>query len=124
MEQKTPNPKPSQTDSFDEVYANNSRFEPSVWDLKLIFGQLAQHEAGPGEDWHTAVTVPWIQAKLLSYYLRLNLAYHEHQHGPFNVPSAVSPQLVDPPTEEQLRSDPKLLELYKVHKRIHEEMFG
>jgi len=60
-------------EDFLPVYANNVLFEPSVWDLKMIFGQLDQSEGKAVVEQHTAVTIPWAQAKVLSYYLQVNL---------------------------------------------------
>ena len=53
------------------VYANNVRFEMTAWDLRVLFGQLASTTISgePGVDWHTDVTIPWIQAKLMHFYL-------------------------------------------------------
>ena len=30
-----------QQNKFEAIYANNFQFEPSAWDLKVLFGQLA-----------------------------------------------------------------------------------
>jgi len=54
------------TGSDDELvadYANNTAFEQTIWDLKMIFGEYSQRAGGV--DWHTSITVPWAQAKLL-----------------------------------------------------------
>jgi hypothetical protein len=34
--------------------------KPSLWDWKIIFGQLEQYGGKPDIDWHTAVTMSWI----------------------------------------------------------------
>src|SRR5258708_3692666 len=65
------------------AYANNARFESSVWDFKIFFGQL-QKDAG-NVDWHTVVTIPWLQAKLLLYFLRINVAFHEIDNGQLRI---------------------------------------
>jgi hypothetical protein len=105
------------------VYADNAFFETSVWDLKVIFGQLEQHTGKVNIDWHTAVTMPWLQAKLLSYYLRVNLAAYELAHGNIKVPSNVQPPTPEPPQEEPVASDPTASALYEAAKRLHAEMF-
>lgn len=104
------------------VYANNTRLELSVWDLKILFGQLDQFQTPADIKWHTAVTVPWIQAKLLDYYLRLNIAYHEKKWGRVDVPASVVPTAPQPPTDEL--NDPDALALWEIYKKIHAEMFG
>jgi len=52
------------TDEMNTEYANNVFFEPTVWDLKLIFGEWSSR--ANLVDWHTSVTVPWAQAKLMT----------------------------------------------------------
>ncbi len=110
-------------DGIVSKYANNTAFEQSIWDLKIIFGQLQQR--GETEvDWHTAITVPWFQVKLMDYYLRLNLTFYEMEQGRMKIPTAVKPPVPPPLTEEQLRENPRLIELTERYKKIHDEMFG
>ena len=108
---------------LDFVYANNSLCEPSVWDLKVIFGQLEQHTGQTRIDWHTAVTMPWAQAKLLSYYIRLNIAQHEIQFGGLKSPPSITPARPSPPAGK-LKGNPDELQFYEMAKAIHEEMFA
>lgn len=74
---------------FRETYANNLRFENSVWDIRMQFGVLDQQENVVRL--HTAVNVPWVQAKLMAYYLHINVAFHEMEHGAIKVPERVMP---------------------------------
>jgi hypothetical protein len=68
-------------DNFDSRYANNILFESSLWDLKLIFGQN-DGSLGPNSVVQFgAITLPWAQVKLLSYFCRVHLAIHEVTHG-------------------------------------------
>ena len=55
----------SQTEDFRNTYANNVLFETSVWDLKMIFGQLDQRLGQNAVVQHTAVAVPWPQVKIM-----------------------------------------------------------
>lgn len=107
---------------FKSVYANNFHFEPSVWDLKLLCGILEQHTGVAEADWHTAVSMPWVQVKLLAYFLRLQILWHEMQNGPIVVPRSVAPKM-EPPTEE-LAKNPANITWYEASKRIHEQIFG
>lgn len=88
--------KPKELQELKAEYANNHFVETSIWDLKIFFGQWYQN---PGVDWHTAVTLPWAQAKLLAYFLNINVAIYEHQHGRIDLPEQAwpkSPALADP----------------------------
>jgi hypothetical protein len=104
------------------TYANNTRFESSVWDFKIFFGQLQQDVNSI--DWHTVVTMPWLQAKLLLYFVRLNVAFHERDNGQMRVPEVLRPKRPTAPTEEQAKSDPSWMELFEIHRAIYEETFG
>src|SRR5260370_17103775 len=87
-----------QQNKFEAIYANNFQFEPSAWDLKVLFGQLEQHTGRSVVDWHTAITIPWLQVKFVAYYLRLQAAWYEHQNAPLSAPSFVIPPHPKPPT--------------------------
>lgn len=103
-------------------YANNSRFDTSLWDLKISFGQY--HADANEVDWHTAITMPWFQAKLLSYFLRLNLFFHETSQGPLRLPPGLLPKPPQPPTEEQIEANPAVKAIYEYYQKIHTETFG
>jgi hypothetical protein len=95
-EEKTPpNIQREIEEDFASLYANNITYEASVWDLKLIFGQLDQKLIqGQGQtavDYHTAITLPWSTVKSMVYYLRVNLAGHEAEAGPVKLPERVLP---------------------------------
>ena len=107
---------------FESVYANNTLIENSLWDLKIIFGQLEQHTGRPQVDWHTAVTVPWLQSKILSYYLRLNILSHEADNGTIKVPGQVMPPKPLKPSGE-FENDPKALEFFEMASKIYSENF-
>jgi len=110
-------------DEYQSVYANNSRLEPSVWDLKVLFGQLELHTSEAHVDWHTAVTMPWIQAKIFSYYLLLNLLLQEQMNGPITVPASVMPPKPEPPSGEA-EKDPSMRAVYEAMTKIHLQIFG
>lgn len=106
---------------FRTIYANNFQFEPSVWDLKILLGQLENHTGTWAVDWHTALTIPWFQVKFAAYYLRLQAAWHELQSGPLKVPEYVMPSEPKPPAEG---ADQNAIAFYEVQKKIYAEMFG
>jgi hypothetical protein len=86
------------------IYANNIHFELSIWDLKLIFGELQQHEGKEVINQRLAVTIPWLQAKILSLFLQLHVAFYEAWQGKIHVPPQFRPQL--PPSDQESETDP------------------
>jgi hypothetical protein len=106
------------------AYANNAKYEASLWDFKIHFGQLQIQPDANRVDWHTVVTIPWLQAKLLYYFVRVNVAYHEHDNGQMKIPASVLPPMPIAPTKEQAEKDPDWLEMYEIHRKIYEETFG
>jgi hypothetical protein len=109
-------------ENTNSAYANNTKFESSVWDLKISFGQLQQGE-NVEINWHTVVTIPWAQAKILDYYLRLNVAYQERLNGTIDVPTGVIP-ILEPPPDEIMKSDPNAKKIFEEYTKIHREIFG
>jgi len=79
-------------------YANNTFFESTVWDLKILFGEFSVRNNSI--DWHTSVTLPWAQAKLTAYYLLMNVAFHEISQGPIHLPQPVLPPAPPELTDE------------------------
>ena len=107
MNEETPsNPTPKiefkRDDEFASLYANNVHFESSVWDFKLLFGQLDQSQGTDQTviDQHTAVTIPWLQVKLMAYFLTINLTFHQNRNGLIQVPPGVLPNRPDPTNTE------------------------
>jgi hypothetical protein len=81
----------SRSEDFANKYANHVQFELSVWDLKLVFGQLDQSLAQNAVVQHTAIALPWPQIKIMLYLLQINLAVHEQLNGRVHVPGGVIP---------------------------------
>jgi hypothetical protein len=84
------------TDDFTSRYANNVQFEPTLWDLKLVFGQTDQKVGPMTVLQHSAITLSWPEVKVLIYFLRSHLAGHEAQVGVIPLMSGI----VFPPSEE------------------------
>lgn len=83
-------------EDFAEFYANNSQVLSSVWDLRLVFGQLDQSQGPNTIVQHSAVTLPWPQAKVMLYFLQMHLASHEAEHGKIIVPKGIIPEFPKP----------------------------
>ena len=117
-------PPPKFEYDLDSLYANNTRLETSVWDIKVLFGELGQHTGQEIVTFHTAITMPWLQAKLLCYYLQLNVAVHELS-GKIAVPSQMMPSLPQPPTPEDGQADfPLRKQIHEIASAMRAEMFG
>jgi len=85
----------SRVPSFFESYANNVNFESNVWDLNVIFSLLDQAPSAPPFKQIGSVHIPWAQAKIMAYYLLMNIAFHETEQGKINVPAKVAPPPID-----------------------------
>jgi hypothetical protein len=111
-------------DHFISEYANNFYLESSAWDLKIIFGQLDQSSTPNVIKQNVAVTLPWAQAKLLLYYLRLHLAAEEVADGKIHIRPDLIPPEVSPPTPDEVKNDPKLKSLFEVVKKLRAEFIA
>jgi len=69
---------------------------------------------------HTSIAVPWLQAKLMSYFLTLQVGVYEIQHGSIVVPPALMPPSVDLPTDQ----DPTQKSVYEYIAQKREQFFG
>jgi hypothetical protein len=110
-------------DDFTDQYANNVFFEASLWDLKLLFGQLDQ---GLGQNFvvqHGSVTLPWPQAKVLAYFLQVNLTAHELRNGRIIIPPGLIPAMPKQVAKE-FANDPKVVETHKVVAEMQKAFFA
>lgn len=98
-----PNTVEANEDEITSDYANNVYYLGTIWDLKLLFGELSSIKGDI--DWHTSITLPWAAAKLMSYYLTINVAAHEAQSGPIKVPKAMLPPPPPPIREEDKNNE-------------------
>jgi hypothetical protein len=110
-------------ENFESWYANNIQYVPSEWDLKLIFGEIEPHPDGTiAVLQHTAIVQSWLQAKLMHYWLTLQLAIYEQAHGTIPVPMSVMPPEPTPP-EGNLKDDPATQKAYEYIKKAREQFF-
>jgi hypothetical protein len=111
------------SEDFSSVYADNVAFESSVWGLKVFLGELDQGAGGgtPGVEFHTAVSIPWMAAKLFIYWLRLNLAFYEINNGKINIPERLLPPKPSVPDDPE---NPVNAASYAVAKRLHDEFMA
>ncbi|MFZ1887297.1 MAG: hypothetical protein WAU33_04645 [Candidatus Binataceae bacterium] len=66
---------------FTVRYANNIYFESTAWDIKLTFGHIEQAIDPVVVKHDFAVTIPWPQAKLALFWLRLHVEMAEAEVG-------------------------------------------
>ncbi len=123
MADETKNKSTESEDEYEDVaamYANNVRFEMSAWDLRIFFGQLVP--GGEAEvDYHTDVTIPWAQAKLMHLYLGINIMLYERQNGRIPIPRSVLPATLASPPEGADTSSPESIETFQqVQEKIKE----
>jgi hypothetical protein len=111
----------SRVPSFFELYANNVNFESNVWDLNVIFSLLDQVPTAPPFKQIGSVHIPWTQAKIMAYYLSLNIAFHEMEHGAIKVPAKVAPPSIDGLLQD-LPDDPKAKALVERMNAIRAEL--
>jgi hypothetical protein len=109
-------PEETENEEFVSVYANNTRFEMTAWDLRIFFGQLMPGVHGE-VDWHTDVTIPWVQAKLMHLYLGINLGLYELENGKIKIPPGVLPRVMASPPSGMDASNPQALETFKFVQR-------
>ena len=111
-------------EDFTSLYANNIRFEGSVWDLKLLFGELDQSIKSDTTEVvviHTGMTIPWATAKLGLYYLGVQIALHEIQSGKI----AINPRMLPPPPNPPDADGSQLAkEAYEDVLKLHEQFMA
>jgi hypothetical protein len=120
---KTPvSPPMKRREDFRLEYANNIRFEPTVYDLKMVFGETDLSTGTETVEQHMAVTLPWPFVKVLSYFLQIQLMVQERQNGPVGVPQTQIPPIQEPPPE--LANDPKVQGIAKDLKKFREDFLA
>lgn len=80
-------------EEFTEEYANSSQFQPSIWDMKIIFGQTDMSMGPDAILQHTAITIPWSQVKMMIYFLTVNLCFHESKFGRVVLAEGLIPEI-------------------------------
>jgi hypothetical protein len=114
-------PSLQRVEGFASKYANNVRYEATVHDLKLIFGESDQAAGSEVVKQHTSITVPWTVAKLTRYYLDINLLLHEVYVDKIKVAPNQMPLPFPEPTEEAIANDPLALKAYQLASKVRQE---
>ena len=110
-------------EDFESLYANHVYLIPSEWDLKMIFGEVDNDDKGSFIEQHTAIAIPWLQAKILHYFLSLQLGFYEINHGKISIPLSIQPPEPDPIPEELSGNDGSRL-LYELVRAKRAELLA
>lgn len=105
-------------------YSNNVRFELTVHDLKLIFGESDQGTGVEVIRQHTTITMPWSVAKLMRYYLGINMLFHELYVGKIVVAPPQIPLPFPEPSQEAITTDSKATKAFELANKMREEFLA
>jgi hypothetical protein len=111
-------------EDFLSEYANSARFESTVYDLKIIFGQT---DLGSGSEiirQHTGITIPWALVKIMLYFLQINLMFHEAHNGKVLIPPTQIPAPFPESPPPEAASDPVALKALEAAKEFREEFLA
>ena len=100
----------TRSEDFENLYANNFMVEATVWDLKVLFGQLMGDEQGGIIELHTGMIMPWTVVKILAFHLALNVIAFENQNGPIRL-AAPSVPLISNLTARS-KADPRIMAIF------------
>jgi hypothetical protein len=110
-------------DNFESWYSNNIQFKPTEWDLKAVFGEMEpQNDGSVTVQQHTAIVVSWLQAKIMHYFLGMNLGAYELTHGKIPIPQSVIPIEPVPPSGEL--DTPETRMLYEYMKKFRDQFIA
>lgn len=105
-------------ENFERWYSNNILFQPTDIDLTMVFGELERRGNKNGVRQHTAMTTTWEQAKIMLYFLQLNIIMREIVVGKISIPRSLWPPVPPIPDGEP---DEKTQALYEAVKALHEK---
>ena len=106
---------------FTTSYANNINFESTAWDMKLTFGHIDQGTGTLVIKQDCAITIPWPQAKLALFWLRVHVETAEATVG-VKIPirkDLIPPEL--PKLEPAQENDPEIIRFRELYDRIRAE---
>jgi len=89
----------------------------------MVFGELEIRDGVAVVQQHTAMSVTWLQAKLMHYYMSLQLAVFEMTHGKVAVSEGILPPEPTPPTGD-LENDPMAKQVYEHIKKAREQFMS
>jgi hypothetical protein len=119
LAQAAPPVKAQHTEEFTSLYANNIRYEATVYDLKLVFGETDLASGSEVIQQHTAVTIPWGLVKVMLFWLQLNFDVTEATVGRVSIPPTQIPPEPQP-TPPELANDPNAQKAKEIYAKLRE----
>jgi hypothetical protein len=113
-------------EDFEVLYANHIQYELNAFDFKLIFGQLDMGSE-PGVEvvnQHTAMSIPWAVAKLMLYFLQVNVALHEAISGKVPLPPSITASIPEWPESPSGTENPNLLKIWDKLRAMRSEFLA
>jgi hypothetical protein len=99
------------SEDFASRYANHVYFATSVFDIRVMFGEILQFpDIPPFVNQHTSMTLSWREAKIAALFLAMNVAMHENKFGTLDIPDGILPPKFQRTAEEGKLPLTKLLE--------------
>jgi hypothetical protein len=100
------------SEGFISTYANNVLFETTVFDVKIVFGQITQpYGDKPFVEQRSAATLSWREAKIAALLLTMNVAMHENLFGALEIPEGNLPEGFQRTPEDRQLPLLKMMEL-------------
>ena len=114
-----PTPEIRRSKDFLTLYANQAIFETSAWDLKIILGILDQRFGKIAVDQVAEIMIPWPLAKVMLYWLELQVTGYELENGKIQVSaSAIPPAWIIP---ENLKDNPVVQKFHEYAVKLRQE---
>jgi hypothetical protein len=110
-------------EEFVSRYANNIQLEYSAFDVKLIFGVLDQQAGKVDVEQHTEINLSWLQAKLLIYFMELNMAVYERANGKIKIPAELLPPEI-PAAPAPPLDNPQGRELFELMRKVRADFIA
>ena len=107
-------------EEFTSLYANNTQFESTLWDLKMLFGQVDLAKSAIEQ--HTAMALPWPHAKIAAYYMIVNVILHQSNNGNIFIPPNIVPKRPDVNDPEIPDDNGRQVVAYLAW--VHDQIFG
>jgi hypothetical protein len=111
------------TEDFRSKYANNARFEATVYDLKIVFGETDLSAGAEVIRQHTAITIPWALVKVALFWLQFNFDVTEVTVGKVAIPTTQIPPYPQP-TPAELANDPNAKSAAEIYRKLREEFIA